>query len=177
MKIFRYTADFQKEAGLKFKAEPWMHIAVTDSNEYAIYVWDSRQVLETGKLSKLPAQASIANDNKKPIVGKDAEKFELEFSLLNKTSAADSANIFKAATAQLVQAQKAKSTADKASLMSNADKLVTDIVSRKLAGVTDADKQWDILTSLMSSTNMPRISMLLNKYRDSLRHSIRLKHS
>lgn len=48
---------FAKDAlNLKVKLEPWMHIGVIDLDNgkfgYAVWVWDSRQVIDEGELSK-----------------------------------------------------------------------------------------------------------------------------
>lgn len=62
--IIRYTADVQQLLGAKTKAEPWLHciVNITYRNNphqqiatynYAIYVWDTRKVLETRSFSKV----------------------------------------------------------------------------------------------------------------------------
>jgi hypothetical protein len=61
MKILRYTDKVQEALSEKTKAEPWMHIALAPLNLgpfmvqfYAIYVWDTREVVETGELKDIP---------------------------------------------------------------------------------------------------------------------------
>jgi hypothetical protein len=58
--IAKYTEKFKKaidSSRIKAKPEPWLHIAIFASNNntggsiYAIYVWDTRQVIESGYLS------------------------------------------------------------------------------------------------------------------------------
>lgn len=49
----KYTDEAKRLIGSKTKAEDWLHIAVQYNTEndhfaYAIYVWDTRKVLETG---------------------------------------------------------------------------------------------------------------------------------
>ena len=64
--VLRYTPEVQKALGSKTKPEPWLHVAVTSSTlmgaagfrrgssansetlsiTYAIYVWDTRKVVE-----------------------------------------------------------------------------------------------------------------------------------
>jgi hypothetical protein len=55
-----YTPEHQKLLGCKTKPEPWLHIVTksydrkptTDqaTTTYAIYVWDTRQVIEEGEV-------------------------------------------------------------------------------------------------------------------------------
>lgn len=76
MKILRYTEAIQKQIGSKTKPEPWMHIGI-QSGKYAIWIWDTRQIVGTGKfsgdISKL--QGTAAKDNHKPLVGEHADAF------------------------------------------------------------------------------------------------------
>jgi hypothetical protein len=87
MAIFKYTEEIQKQIGSKTKPEPWLHIAFSKyvnsgSNRiggryrntayaFAIYVWDSRNVLESGKCLIKPKDNVIrANDSKRPLNGR-----------------------------------------------------------------------------------------------------------
>lgn len=47
MKILRYTDAVQRQVGCKTKPEPWLHIGLS-GNSFAIWVWDTRQVVEDG---------------------------------------------------------------------------------------------------------------------------------
>ena len=55
--IFSRTNSFVKDSlNSKVKFEPWMHIGIIEFDDgkfgYAIWVWDSRQVIDEGELSK-----------------------------------------------------------------------------------------------------------------------------
>lgn len=76
MTILRYTPEVQKQLGSKTKPEPWLHVCM-QNDMYAIYVWDTRQILESGKY-RFPATGPIANDNRMPLVGQDSDKFVFE---------------------------------------------------------------------------------------------------
>jgi hypothetical protein len=52
MKILVYNATAQAKIGAKTNPEPWMHVVITNNNEFAIFIWDTREVLETGKCAK-----------------------------------------------------------------------------------------------------------------------------
>lgn len=88
--ILRYNEDLQKLIGCKTKPEPWMHIGFvgTDMSEddyWAIWVWDTRQVLEEGKCShanrqKASSFAPYAVDNKQRLLGNS--KFAKLFSII-----------------------------------------------------------------------------------------------
>lgn len=80
MYIFRYNADIQSAIKAKTEAQPWLHIAVSEKG-YDIYVWDTREVIESGKIKgKLISVAELnktlgrncqfANDNLTPLKGK-----------------------------------------------------------------------------------------------------------
>jgi hypothetical protein len=59
--IFKYTKEIQKKLGSKTMAEPWLHILVYD-NAYAIWVWDTREVLEYDKTNVLDITGDYAKD-------------------------------------------------------------------------------------------------------------------
>jgi hypothetical protein len=84
-KVYRYNKELQNIIGSKINPEPWMHLVVNTqgwymngvaSHEkpmYAIYIWDTRQVLESGNFDKniinqLPRE-STAKDDRKPLIG------------------------------------------------------------------------------------------------------------
>jgi hypothetical protein len=86
--ILRYNEEIQKTIGSKTKPEPWMHIAIIkqirDNGKfdlslfYAIYVWDTRQVIEErdSRLNyaddatiKSLAKKYAANDSREPLLG------------------------------------------------------------------------------------------------------------
>ena len=55
--ILRYTEQVQKALNLKTKPEPWLHAAVindgingSDGYVTAVFVWDTRKVVETSRL-------------------------------------------------------------------------------------------------------------------------------
>jgi hypothetical protein len=52
MKILVYNATAQAKIGAKTNPEPWMHVVITNNNEFAIFIWDTREVIETGKCAK-----------------------------------------------------------------------------------------------------------------------------
>lgn len=83
IQVFRYNASMQSTLK-QFKAkfidyQPWMHIAIAKAKPcYAIYIWDTRQVLESGELTKEQAMQLVqlgyqmkafANDNAQPLKG------------------------------------------------------------------------------------------------------------
>lgn len=82
-KVLRYTEDLQKALDSKIKSEPWLHCVILEdkplrrnmygSMYYAIYVWDTREILESSmafghKLSKVAEQP--AKDNHQTLKGK-----------------------------------------------------------------------------------------------------------
>lgn len=90
MAVLRYSESIQKQIGSKTKPEPWLHITTARTGKdgkqawYAIFVWDTRQVVEEGKLDwkykknesyKIkPGEDGFLNgryaqDNGKPLVG------------------------------------------------------------------------------------------------------------
>lgn len=77
MKILRYTEDVQKQISSKVKPEPWLHIGIADG-QYAIWVWDTRQIVGTGKCSPYDVVGTPAKDNRKPLSGQNAENFSFE---------------------------------------------------------------------------------------------------
>ena len=69
MKILRYTESVQKQLNSKTKSEPWLHVVIKDNGEYAIYVWDTRKVIETGKTKETKFDGCTeARDNHKALV-------------------------------------------------------------------------------------------------------------
>lgn len=83
MRIVRYNNEqVQQELRAKTKPEPWLHVCITDAypngeSMYAIYVWDTRQIVETGKCKPSACDdATRALDNHKPLVGEYADLFD-----------------------------------------------------------------------------------------------------
>ena len=57
MHVYRYSEELQKQLGSKTKPEPWLHATYAinpdkKGGKYVIFVWDTRQVVEEGKLSR-----------------------------------------------------------------------------------------------------------------------------
>lgn len=99
MLILRYTPALQKALGLRLKAEPWLHIAIHTIQPslyghlgkqdwtfwYAIYVWDTRQVVDDGTVSANLTTAQVdkirsakeAIDNHQPLVDGGGEAKEI----------------------------------------------------------------------------------------------------
>ena len=76
MKILRYDERVQQQLKSKTKPEPWLHIALADSNDrsyvFAIYIWDTREVIETGttdNVTMYSLDGNIAKDNHTMIKG------------------------------------------------------------------------------------------------------------
>lgn len=80
MKILQYTPKIQKELGLKLDPAPWMHIAIQTSLQfrdkfvYAIFPWDSREVLDSGDskykgISQILEKQRVAKDNAEDLKG------------------------------------------------------------------------------------------------------------
>lgn len=79
MKILRYTPEMQKQLVSKTKPEPWLHVAIIMPKDrgwaiYAIYVWDTRQVIEEGRKPIWDAHVehlvgTPAKDNHQPLQG------------------------------------------------------------------------------------------------------------
>lgn len=74
MKVFRYDAKAQHFSGSNVKPEPWLHIGILDDGRYAIWVWDTRQIVGTGTGCKAWPGVKAA-DNHQPLKGKNAEAF------------------------------------------------------------------------------------------------------
>ena len=73
--IVRYNENVQIYCKAKTKPEPWMHCAMIEDG-YDIYVWDTREVIETGKLKSMPqvvkdASFTFAEDNLQALNGKN----------------------------------------------------------------------------------------------------------
>lgn len=87
MKIVRYNkAELQQAIGASTEPKKFLHLVITNDNRYAIYVWDTREVVETGKLSTEPSHdlsaletATKARDKHEPLVNLP-EGFEVDFS-------------------------------------------------------------------------------------------------
>lgn len=88
--ILRYNEALQKLVGARTKAEPWMHIGfvgtdMSDDDYWAIWIWDTRKVLEEGKClheSREQARnfAPYAHDNLLRLPG--SSKFAKLFSII-----------------------------------------------------------------------------------------------
>lgn len=57
MHVYRYSEKMQEQLGSKIKPEPWLHCtysvdAGNKAGKYVIFIWDSRQVVEEGKLAR-----------------------------------------------------------------------------------------------------------------------------
>jgi hypothetical protein len=91
MIIKRYDAEAQKLLGSKVKPEPWLHVAISETN-WAIYIWDTRIVLDAGKstanlMTKADAKLLKATDSKtslKPAAGSDNTLDQGAIEALNK---------------------------------------------------------------------------------------------
>lgn len=93
MKVGRYTDEIQAKLNTKTKPEPWLHIAIAaeyhpdnrgnGEMEWAIYVWDTREVIESGSksyhvqgrgkvldLALASVQTVAVKDNKEDLAGK-----------------------------------------------------------------------------------------------------------
>jgi hypothetical protein len=74
MRIAAYTDDVQKRLGTKTKPAPYLHIAMgrfRGSTIFAIYIWDTREVVEEGTTDKdlLGVKVSGVNDSKQALKG------------------------------------------------------------------------------------------------------------
>lgn len=97
MKILRYTEDVQKQLKSKAKPEPWLHVLLIkhpsydDCLSYAIYVWDTRAIVEAsvckGEISVV--KGTSAKDNHKPLTGKQADDFNFAFGVVGKADTID----------------------------------------------------------------------------------------
>lgn len=52
-----------------------MHIGILGDGRYAIWIWDTRQIIGSGKCDPTKVAGSPAKDNHKPLSGKNAEDF------------------------------------------------------------------------------------------------------
>lgn len=81
MKILKYTADIQNHIKSNVKAEPWLHIGFYimrgDKVYYAIWIWDTREIVGNGELNYIDFNGSNAIDNHKPLKGKNAEQVNI----------------------------------------------------------------------------------------------------
>lgn len=80
MKILRYTPELQKALGSKVKSEPWLHAMILQNGCWAIYVWDTREILDANVESNAKQEMPIykfkgmkATDSYKPLTGKLAK--------------------------------------------------------------------------------------------------------
>jgi hypothetical protein len=76
--ISKYTSEI-KQFVLKSKTEPapYLHCVMTEDGKFAIYVWDSREIVESGRFESMHVMGYKVNvkDSKLPLKGKGAEKF------------------------------------------------------------------------------------------------------
>ena len=104
--ILRYNEHLKNKIGSKTKPEPWMHIVIivnsvtgrgavkTRKCSYAVYVWDTREIIETGSfdykqpINYLEMYADKARDNHEPLVGSGSSTFNV--SVFQKVSQTDS---------------------------------------------------------------------------------------
>ena len=61
LRLARYNEKAEELLGIKFKAEPWFHIAAVQIKSggysYAIYIWDTRKIVNSGHLN--PRQVKV----------------------------------------------------------------------------------------------------------------------
>jgi hypothetical protein len=74
MKIFAYTTELRTLFSLKTYPEPWLHLGINDDGDIAVWVWDTRAIVETSKTKGIPIGKPV-HDNHKPLKGQGAEKF------------------------------------------------------------------------------------------------------
>jgi hypothetical protein len=83
MKIVAYSQEIQKAIGSKTEPAPWLHLATTNKFVVAIYVWDTREIIETLEvgltgLDKIDSLGHSVPDSRKPLKGKNAELFQFQ---------------------------------------------------------------------------------------------------
>lgn len=86
IKIYRYNAVLQSIIDAKLTPEPFMRCGILESGAYAIWVWDNRECLSTGKTNpaaytKKFAGVPIARDSHEPLTkwkGGDAKTEVIE---------------------------------------------------------------------------------------------------
>lgn len=74
LQIYKYTPEAQDFVKSKAKSEPWLHIAIAPNGDYDIYVWDTRQVIESGRAKRIPVtvadcELNFAEDNLSALQG------------------------------------------------------------------------------------------------------------
>ena len=97
MKVLKYTLEVQKQLKSKAKPEPWLHVLLVkhpsydDSLSYAIYIWDTRAIVETSTCERKTStiKGTSANDNHKPLKGKRADDFNFAFGVVGKADTID----------------------------------------------------------------------------------------
>lgn len=69
MRIFVYNEVAKKAIKAKAETQDWLHVAINDKGEYAIYIWDTREVIATGKTKATKFEGCTeARDNHKALV-------------------------------------------------------------------------------------------------------------
>lgn len=84
MKVLRYTSDVQKQIKSNIGAEPWLHIGILDDGRYAIWPWDTREIIRRGKCDPTKVTGTPAKDNHKPLSGPHAEDFVVKMLMANR---------------------------------------------------------------------------------------------
>jgi hypothetical protein len=76
--IAKYTESMQKTLNSTTKPEAWLHVAINSVGEWSIYVWDTREILETGEIKTLrfSFRYEPAMDNLLPLIGKTKVNFQ-----------------------------------------------------------------------------------------------------
>lgn len=80
MKILAYSPEIQKQAKTKTNPAPWLHFGVTKGGHFAIWVWDTRDVIEPGKLSNGDIDGKSVHDSKDALKGDVDKDFAKEMS-------------------------------------------------------------------------------------------------
>jgi hypothetical protein len=75
MKILKYTPVIKQQIGSKAEPAPYLHIAIvktyTSKVVYAIYIWDTREIVEIKEVARKYEGILGANatDNREPLKG------------------------------------------------------------------------------------------------------------
>jgi len=82
MKIVRYTPKVQEQLKSETEPQPWLHAIVAAKPntkgmcDYAIYVWDTRQIVEVDTVKLLsPLEGTAGKDSRLPLKGSKAKEF------------------------------------------------------------------------------------------------------
>jgi hypothetical protein len=168
--ILKYTETLQKALDLKTKVEPWLHLAVVNVNPgdkveyvFAVFIWDTRQILETGFIQahiNRGVQAAVkagqrAIDNNELLIGKKADEINRALGWTDKKRANE-----RKISANDRARQLKENNVTAAKLISDGmlTKLLDDLKSKlssvKISGKIPSDKDFEKAEKLVNASKL-----------------------